>query len=80
VRAERLPVEAVLSKSQITKTQGGHSSTVVKDVRYACREVTANIHQPLRRRTIEGQHELRVFDKPITSGTIQPVESTIFKP
>ncbi|CAF4695593.1 unnamed protein product, partial [Rotaria socialis] len=39
-----------------------------------------NIHQPLRRRTIEGQHELRVFDKPITSGTIQPVESTIFKP
>ncbi|CAM2700506.1 unnamed protein product [Rotaria socialis] len=80
VRAERLPVEAVLSKSQITKTQGGHSSTVVKDVRYACREVTTNIHQPLRRRTIEGQHELRVFDKPITSGTIQPVESTIFKP
>ncbi|CAF3722525.1 unnamed protein product [Rotaria socialis] len=80
VRAERLPAEAVLSKSQITKTQGDHSSTVVKDVRYACREVTTNIHQPLRRRTIEGQHELRVFDKPITSGTIQPVESTIFKP
>ncbi|CAF5105737.1 unnamed protein product, partial [Rotaria magnacalcarata] len=80
VRAERLPVDVILTKSQITKTQGEHSSTVVKDVQHACRKVTTNIRQPLRRRTIEGQHELHVFDKPITSGKIQSVEFTISKP
>ncbi|CAF3985915.1 unnamed protein product, partial [Rotaria magnacalcarata] len=80
VRAECLPVDVILTKSQMTKTQGEHSSTVVKDVQHACRKVTTNIRQPLRRRTIEGQHELHVFDKPITSGKIQPVEITISKP
>ena len=80
VRAERIPVEILLPKPQLVTTQGEHSSTVVKDVRHSTRKVTTNIHQPERRKTIEGEHELRIIEKPISSGETRPVEFTVPKP
>lgn len=80
VRAERGPVEILLPKPQLVTTQGEHSSTIVKDVRYSTRKITTNIHQPERRKTIEGEHELRIIEKPISSGETRPVEFTVPKP
>ncbi len=80
VHTERSTVEVLVPKPQIITTQGEHSSTVVKDIRRTNRRITRNIHQQPRRRTIEGQHELRIIEKPITSEQTRPVEFTISKP
>jgi hypothetical protein len=80
VQTERTPVEVLVPKPQIFTTQGEHSSTIVKDIRQSNRRITTNIHQQPRRRTIEGQHELRIIEKPITSEQTRPVEFTIPKP
>ncbi|CAF1249473.1 unnamed protein product, partial [Adineta ricciae] len=80
VRTEPLPVEVLVPKSQLITTHGEHSSTVLKDTRQATRRTTTNIHQQPRRRTIEGQHELRIIEQPITSGQTLPVEFTVPKP
>ena len=80
VSIERTPVEVLLPKPQIYTTQGEHSSTVVRDIRQSTRKITTNIHQQQRRRTIQGEHELRIIEKPITSGQTLPVEFTIPKP
>jgi hypothetical protein len=80
VHTERSPVELLVPKPQIITTQGEHSSTIVKDIRHSNRKITTSVHQQARRRTIEGQHELRIIEKPITSGQTRPVEFTIPKP
>jgi hypothetical protein len=80
VSIERSPVEVLLPKPQIYTTQGEHTSTIVKDTRHLTRKITTTIHQQPRRRTIEGEHELRIIEKPITSGQTLPVEFTIRKP
>ena len=80
VQTERTPVEVLVPKPQIITTRGEHSSTVVRDSRQSTRKITTNVHQQPRRRTIEGQHELRIIEKPIAYGQIRPVEFTIPKP
>ncbi|CAF1082065.1 unnamed protein product, partial [Adineta steineri] len=80
VSTERLPVEVLVPKPQIRTTHGEHSSTTMKDVRQSTRKKTTNIHQQRRRKTIEGQHELRIIEQPIISGRTLPVEFTIPKP
>ena len=80
VHTERLPVEVLVPKPQILTRQGEHSSTIVKDSRHLSRKITTNIHQQPRRRTIEGQHELRIIEQPITSNQTRTVEFTIPKP
>ncbi|CAF0838305.1 unnamed protein product, partial [Adineta ricciae] len=80
VRTEPLPVEVLVPKSQLITTHGEHSSTLLKDTRQTTRRSTTNIHQQPRRRTIEGQHELRIIEQPITSGQTLPVEFTVPKP
>lgn len=80
VQTSRAPVEVLVPKPQIVTTHGEHSSTIVKDTRRSSRKVTTNIHQQQRRRTIEGQHELRIIEQPITSEQTRPVEFTIPKP
>ena len=81
VSTERKPVEVLVPKPQIITTQGEHSSTVVKDTRRSSRKVTTtNIHQQPRRRTIEGQHELRIIEQPIICDRTRTVEFTIQKP
>jgi hypothetical protein len=80
VHTERSPIEVLLPKPQIITTQGEHSSTIIKDSRHSNRKITTNIHQQLRRRTIEGQHELRIIEKAITSDQTRPIEFTIPKP
>jgi hypothetical protein len=80
VCTERKPVEVLVPKPQIITTQGEHSSTIVKDTRRSSRTITTNIHQQPRRRTIEGQHELRIIEQPITSDQTRTVEFTIPKP
>ena len=80
VRTERLPIEVHIPKPQIFTTYGEHSSTTLKDNRHTSRKITTNIHQQGRRRTIEGQHELRIIEQPITSEQTRTVEFTIPKP
>ena len=80
VRADRSPVEIRLPKPQIFTQQGTHSSTVVKDIRQPIRKITTNIHQTQRRRTIEGQHDLRIIETPMNAGHTRPVEFTVPKP
>ena len=80
VQTERRPVEVLVPKPQIISTHGEHSSTIVKDTRHTSRKVTTNIRQQPRRRTIEGQHELRIIEQPITSEQTRPVEFTVPKP
>jgi len=80
IRTERRPVEVVVPKPQIYTTQGEHSSTVVKDIRRQSRKITTNVHQDARRRTIEGQHDLRIIEQPITAEQTRPVQFTVPKP
>ncbi|CAF0743307.1 unnamed protein product [Adineta steineri] len=80
VRTERQPVELLVPKPQIVTTQGEHSTTVVKDVRRSTGKITTNVHQQHQRATIEGEHELRIIEEPISSGQTLPVEFTIPKP
>jgi hypothetical protein len=80
VLTERAPVEVLVPKPQILTRQGEHSSTIVKDTRHLSRKITTNIHQQPRRRTIEGQHELRIIEQPIKSNRTRKVEFTIPKP
>ena len=80
VQTERTPVEVRLPKPQIFSAQGEHSSTIFKDVQQSTRRITTNIHQPQRRKTIEGVHELRIIEQPIAYGRSQPVEFTVPKP
>ena len=80
VQTERRPVEVLVPKPQIISTHGEHSSTIVKDTRHTSRKITTNIHQQPRRRTIEGQHELRIIEQPINSEQTRAVEFTVAKP
>ncbi|CAF0971766.1 unnamed protein product [Rotaria sordida] len=80
VRTDRSPVEVILPKPQIKNIHEEHVSTVVKDVRHTNRGTMTTIHQKPQRQPMEGEHELHIFQKPITSGQKYPVEFTIIKP
>ncbi|CAF3636008.1 unnamed protein product [Rotaria sordida] len=68
-------VELLFPKPPIPPPPSQHSSTIVKQTRAAPSSVVFdNIHT-----TLKGEHELRLFDKPIQSGTLDSVELIIPK-
>ncbi|CAF2499044.1 unnamed protein product [Rotaria sp. Silwood2] len=68
-------VELLFPKPPIPPPPGHHSSTIVKQTRAPPSSVVIDNIQT----TLKGEHELRLFDKPIQSGAIDSVELIIPK-
>ncbi|CAF4610426.1 unnamed protein product, partial [Rotaria sp. Silwood1] len=79
VHTERSPVEIILPKPQITKTHEEHTSAIVKDIRNTNRGTMTTIHQKPRSRSIEGERELRIFQKPIETLPIEQLSTNVIK-